>query len=91
METAIERSRRAPIRGISFNKPYCVSIQRTGPSVELLAINHWRDEEVVPIRLLYPDHLGPAPTGNESMVQVSLPTAKADRVVRTLIEACNHT
>ena len=90
METAIERSRRAPIRGISFNKPYCVSTQRAGRSVELLAINHWRDEEVVPIRLLYPNHLGPVPTGNESMVQVSLPAARADRVVRTLIEACNH-
>ncbi len=89
METAIERSRRAPIRGISFNKPYCVSTQRTGPSVELLAMNHWRDEEAVPIRLLYPDHLGPAPTGNESTIQVSLPVARADRVVRTLIKACN--
>lgn len=89
MEAAIERSRRAPVRGISFNNPYCMSTRRAGGSVELLAINHWRDEETIPIRLLYPYHLGPTPTGNESMIQVSLPATRAEVVVRTLLEVCN--
>lgn len=55
----------------------------------LLAINHWRDEETVPIRLLYPSHLAPPPEGNEHTVWVRLPATQAETVIQALVEACN--
>ena len=61
-----------------------------GEAVELLAINHWREEQAYPIRLLYPADLGPPPAGNEGSVRVRLPAAQADGVVRALLGACNQ-
>jgi len=58
--------------------------------VELLAINHWREEEAIPIRLLYPGDLGPPPAGNEGTVQARLPASQAERVIRALVDACNQ-
>lgn len=90
LEAAIERQGRAPERGILFNVPYAIATWRDGDVVELLAINHWREEEAIPIRLLYPADLGPPPMGNESIIQVRLPVAQAETVVRALLNACNR-
>jgi HD domain len=60
------------------------------PAVELLAINHWREEEATPMRLLYPGDLGPPPAGNESTIQVRLPAAQAEEIIGRLLEACNR-
>ncbi len=89
MEATIEGHGRAPQRGISFKVPYALATWREGEEVELLAINHWREEEATPIRLLYPGDLGPPPAGNECIVQVRLPARQAEEVIRCLIEACN--
>jgi hypothetical protein len=90
LEAAIERHGRAPERGIHFNVPYAVATWPDGDMVELLAINHWREEEAIPIRLLYPADLGPPPAGNESTIQVRLPTVQAEIVVRALLDACSQ-
>jgi DNA-binding Lrp family transcriptional regulator len=90
LEAAIERQGRAPKRGICFNVPYAIATWADAGMVELLAINHWREEEAVPIRLLYPADLGPPPAGNESTIQVHLPAPQAARVVRALLDACNQ-
>ncbi len=90
LEAAIERQGRSPERGIRFRVPYAIATWRDDDMVELLAINHWREEEAIPIRLLYPGELGPPPAGNEGTVQVRLPAAQAERVVRALLDACNQ-
>ena len=92
MEAAIERYGRAQSRGIHFNVPYAVATWLDGDSVELLAISHWREEEAIPIRLLYPADLGPPPEGHESTVRVRvrLPTHQATVVVNALVTACNR-
>lgn len=89
LESAIERYGHMPERGICFNTPYAIATWKDGDMVELLAINHWREEEAVPIRLLYPTNLGPPPAGNESTVQVRLTAAQAPSVIRALLDACN--
>jgi hypothetical protein len=70
--------------------PYAVATWPDGDAVELLAINHWRDEIVVPIRLLYPADLGPPPEGHESVIRVRLPAHKAEAIVEELLSACNQ-
>jgi hypothetical protein len=90
LEAAIERQGRLLERGIHFKVPYAIATWRQDDIVELLAINHWRDEEVIPIRLLYPGDLGPPPAGNEGTVRVRLRADQAERVVRSLLEACNQ-
>lgn len=89
MEAAIERIGRAPERDIQFKTPYALATWVDGDEVELLAINHWREEAAIPIRLLYPGDLGPQPEGNESSIRVRLPAGQAERVVQALIDACN--
>jgi hypothetical protein len=91
LEAAIERQGRSWERGICFNVPYAVATWSTGDTVELLAINHWRDERAIPIRLLYPTNLAPPPEGNESVIRVRLSADQAEALVRTLIDACNQT
>ncbi|MFN8458238.1 MAG: HD domain-containing protein [Anaerolineae bacterium] len=91
LEQAIERQGRTPDRGFCFQIPYALATWLEGDTVELLAINHWRDEAAIPIRLLYPTELGPPPDGNESTIRVRLPVGQADRVVQALVEACNQT
>jgi hypothetical protein len=90
LERAIEYHGRSPERGIHFNVPYAIATWRDGDEVELLAISHWREEEAIPIRLLYPSHLGPSPVGNESTIQVRLPAAQSEMVIRALVDACRE-
>lgn len=92
LERAIEATGRAPERGISFTIPYAIATwvdPGDTSMVELLAINHWREVEATPIRLLYPTDLGPAPEGNESALRVRIPSVLAAQVVQALIAACN--
>jgi hypothetical protein len=98
LEQAIERNGRRPERGIRFCTPYAIATWvapgstpgPVGETVELLAISHWREEDAIPIRLLYPSKLGPPPEGNESAIRVRLPAAQAATVVQALITACNQ-
>jgi hypothetical protein len=90
MEAAIEEHGRAPERGIRFNVPYTVATWPDGDAVELLAISHWREEEVIPIRLLYPSDIGPTPQGNESTIRVRMSPEQAPTVARALVAACNQ-
>jgi hypothetical protein len=90
LEAAIERHGRSPVRGIHFNVPYALASWRFGDTVELLAINHWREEDAIPVRLLYPTDLGPTPEGHESAVLVRLPASCAATVMNTLVAACNN-
>lgn len=91
LEQAIEGQGRTPERGFCFQTPYALATWLEGDTMELLAINHWRDEAAIPIRLLYPAELGPPPDGNESTIRIRLPLSQADRVVQALVEACNQT
>jgi hypothetical protein len=94
LEVAIEAQGRRPERALTFNTPYAIAtwIVPNGASkqVELLAINHWREEDAMPIRLLYPSDLGPPPEGNECAIRVRLSQAQADALVPVLIAACNQ-
>jgi hypothetical protein len=90
METAIEDLGRIPERGIRFNVPYAIASWPDGDRVELLAINHWREEEAIPIRLLYPFDLGPPPQGNESTIHVHMTAEQAAAVIPALTSACNE-
>ena len=90
LETTIEAHGRVPERGIRFNVPYAIAVWPDGDAVELLAISHWREEEAIPVRLLYPSDLGPVPQGNESTIRVRLSPAQAAVVVPALVAACNR-
>lgn len=96
LERAIEANGRTAERGIAFNTPYAIATWvdpndgMDGDTVQLLAINHWREQEATPIRLLYPADLGPAPEGNESAIRVRFPAAQAQQVLLALITACNE-
>ena len=89
MEAAIERHGRKLERSIRFNVPYAIATWPDGEAVELLAISHWREEEAIPIRLLYPTDLGQPPEGHESAIRVRLPADQAATVVDALLAACN--
>jgi hypothetical protein len=90
LEAAIERHGRALESGIKFNTPYAIAVWPNDDEVQMLAINHWLDENVVPIRFLYPSDLGPVPGGNECTVQARMPALEAEIVVRSLVDACNQ-
>ena len=90
LEAAIEAQGRGWEREIHFNVPYGLATWPDGDTVEVLAINHWREEDAVPIRLLYPYELGPAPQGNESTLRVRLNSDQASVMVNALIAACNR-
>jgi hypothetical protein len=89
MEATIEAHGRVPERGIRFNVPYAIAAWPDGDAVELLAISHWREEEAIPIRLLYPSELGPPPQGNESTICVRMSAKQTAAVIPALIAACN--
>jgi hypothetical protein len=90
MEATIEEHGRVPERSMRFNVPYAIAIWPQGDAVELLAINHWREEEAIPVRLLYPSDLGPPPQGNESTIRVRLSAKQAAAVIPALTAACNR-
>lgn len=89
MEATIEAHGRVPERGIRFNVPYAIAAWPDGDAIELLAINHWREEEAIPIRLLYPSDVGPPPQGNESTIRVRMSANQAVVVIPALTAACN--
>jgi hypothetical protein len=91
MEATIEDQGRMPERGIRFNVPYAIAAWPDGDAIEVLAINHWREEEAIPIRLLYPLDLGPPPQGNESTIRIRMSAKEAAAVIPALTAACNHT
>jgi hypothetical protein len=91
MEAAIEDHGRVPERGMRFNVPYAIATWSDGDTIELLAINHWREEEAIPVRLLYPSDLGPPPQGNESTIHVRMSAEQATAVIPALTAACNRT
>jgi hypothetical protein len=91
MEAAIEDHGRVPERGIRFNVPYAIATWSDGDAVELLAINHWREEAAIPVRLLYPTDLGPPPQGNESTIRVRMSAKQAAALIPALTDACNQT
>jgi hypothetical protein len=90
LEATIEAHGRVPERGIRFNVPYAIAVWPDGDAVELLAISHWREEEAIPVRLLYPSDHGPLPQGNESTIRVRLSPAQAAAVIPALVAACNR-
>lgn len=91
LEAAIERQGRTLDRGLCFRTPYAIASWPDGDAVELLAINHWREEAAVPIRLLYPAADSPLPEGNESTLRLRLPPTQAEAMLATLLAACNQT
>jgi hypothetical protein len=91
MECAIEQRGRVPVRRFAFNVPYAVGVwPAAGQEMELLAINHWREEEAIPIRFLYPPGFEPVPHGHEGIVHVRLARQTAEAVVERLLAACNE-
>jgi hypothetical protein len=90
LEAAIEQHGRTSERGLCFNIPYAIATWPDDGIVELLAINHWREERAIPIRLLYPTDLGPPPEGNECTIRVRLSANQADTLVSELVNACNR-
>lgn len=90
LESAIEIRGRMQERGIRFNVPYAIATWPDGDLIKLLAINHWREEEAIPIRLLYPFDLGPSPQGNECTIHVHLTTDQVKAVLPALTAACNR-
>lgn len=90
LEAAIEGQGRTSHSGVQFKRPYAIATWPAGEDVELYAINHWREEEALPIRLLYPADLGPAPQGTESSINVRLPVGIAAAVIDRLQAACDQ-
>lgn len=90
LEAAIERHGRTSERGICFNIPYAVATWPDDEVVELLAINHWREEGAVPIRLLFPTEIGSPPDGNESTIRIRLSANQAETIAQALVDACNR-
>lgn len=90
LEAAIEGQGRTTHRGIQYKRPYAIATWPIGDSVELFAINHWREEEALPIRLLYPVDLGLPPQGTESTIHVRLPAGIAAAVIDRLQAVCDQ-
>lgn len=98
MEAAIEAQGRTLERGICFHTPYAIASQRVSDpagqvaegAVDLLAMNHWREEEAIPIRLLCPPDLDPPPAGHEGCVYLRLPARRAQEVIQALVDGCNQ-
>jgi hypothetical protein len=90
LEAAIEQQGRTQTAGVRFNRPYAVAAWADGDAVELLALNHWRDDIALPIRLLYPSDFGPPPGGSENIIHVRLPADQARPVLERLVAAINR-
>jgi hypothetical protein len=90
MEAAIEAGGRVPDRGLRFNVPYAVVRWPTQDGVEVLAISHWREEQAIPIRLLYPSDVGPRPEGDECAVRIRMSREQAPAVIPAIVAACNQ-
>lgn len=90
LEAEIEKRGRKAERGIRFNIPYAIINWQDGESVEIMAINHWREEEAIPIRFLYPAENADMPEGHEGAIRVHVSPERAVAIVTTLINACNN-
>jgi hypothetical protein len=90
LEAAIERQGRMLTAGVRFNRPYAVAAWPDGQDMELLALNHWRDDMATPIRLLYPSDFGPPPGGSENIIHVRLPAEQAQPLLDRLLAAINR-
>lgn len=88
LEAAMEAQGFFLERHLRLRVPYAVATRVVDQAIELVALNHWRAENITPIRLLYPD-IGPRPQGTESAVTTRLTRGEAELVVARLIEACN--
>lgn len=88
LEAAMEAQGFFLERHLRLRVPYAVATRVVDEQIELVALNHWRAENITPIRLLYPD-IGPRPQGTESAVTTRLTRGEAEMVVARLIEACN--
>ncbi|MFN8444097.1 MAG: HD domain-containing protein [Caldilineaceae bacterium] len=98
LEAAIEEQGRKLVRGICFNTPYAIATwQSPGINstekemIELLAISHWREEDAIPIRILFPTDWTVTPEGNECALRLRLPADQAAQLVELLVAACNQT
>lgn len=89
MEAAMEKQGFFFERNLRLRVPYALATRMVDGLVELVAMNHWRANQVTPIRLLYPD-IGPPPQGTESTVTARMMPAEAEIVVAKLIEGCNQ-
>lgn len=90
LEAGIEAHGRKTDRGIRFRKPYAIASWRDGDDVEILAINHWREEEAIPIRFLYPAEFDQVPEGHEGAIRVRVPSERAPAIITGLVNACNN-
>jgi hypothetical protein len=90
MEKQIEAQGRKFTHSIEFNVPYAIALIHTEDEAELIAVNHWRDETAIPIRLLYPDDIAVAPSGNENSLFIRLPLEQAQAVLQAIVDACNQ-
>lgn len=88
MEAAMEKQGFLFERNLRLRVPYALAARRVDGQVELIAMNHWRANQVTPIRLLYPD-IGPRPQGTESTVTARMTPAEAEIVVAKLIQGCS--
>lgn len=90
LEAAIEAHGRQRERGVRFSKPYAVAFWPSDDGVEIIAINHWREEDAIPIRFLYPSEIDTPPEGHEGAIRVHVSTDRAPAVVTAIINACNN-
>ncbi len=91
LEKAIEQQGRALSRAVHYNTPYAVAMWPEEGGVECIAMNHWREESAIPIRLLYPTDIGSRPHGSESIISARLSPDQAEVVLQRLILSCNQT
>lgn len=89
MEAAMEQHGWTFERAPRLRVPYAITTRPVGDQIELVAMNHWRADNIIPVRLLYPD-IGPIPQGTESTVTARMSLAHADAVLAKLLEACNR-
>jgi len=90
LEKVIEKHGRSFDRGIRFNVPYALVFWKEEAYAEFIAVNHWRDEFAIPVRLLYSNHDGSLVESNECFIQARIPLAQADHVINEFIKACNQ-
>lgn len=90
LEAAIEAEGRTRERGIRFRTPYAIASWPSGDGVEIIAINHWREEDAIPIRFLYPAEVTDLPEGHEGALRVHVSADRAAGVMTAIINACNN-
>lgn len=88
MEAAMETQGFYFERNLRLRVPYALAVRPVDGQIELVAMNHWRANQVTPIRLLYPD-IGPRPQGTESTVTARMTPVEAEMVIAKLIEGCS--